>query len=225
MRLLIWGCGGHGKVVGDLVRACGHDLVGYVDSDVRRMGQVVEPGGGRLVLTEDELLVAVANRKLPAGSSAVAVAIGRNALRLECARRLGPFLAPPLVHPRAVVSPGARLGVGTVVLAGTVVNSAAFVGEAVILNTACVIEHDCIIEDGVHVSPGAVLAGGVTLGKCAWIGAGAVVIPGVHIGANAVVGAGGVVLRNVDDAVTVVGVPAKPLSGQTLGGVPSSMES
>lgn len=220
-RILVWGCGGHGKVVGDLVRACGHELVGYVDADRSRLGQVVDTGGGRLVSTQDELLAALEQGVLPHNATVVALALGDNALRFECARRLGGFIAPPLVHPRSAASPGALLGEGSVVMAGAVVNPAANVGMAAILNSACVVEHDCVLGPAAHVSPGAVLAGAVTVGACSWIGAGAVVIQGVRIGIRAIVGAGAVVLRDVPDDVTVAGVPARVLPADTRRQPPS----
>ncbi|MBX6332487.1 MAG: acetyltransferase, partial [Gemmatimonadaceae bacterium] len=32
-RVLVWGAGGHGKVVADLIRLTGHHLVGFADRD------------------------------------------------------------------------------------------------------------------------------------------------------------------------------------------------
>lgn len=209
-RLLIVGGGGHGKVVADVARACGHEVVGFVDSDPEKLGRVVEPGGARVVLAQEELLaVREAREELPGGATALAIAVGDNAARLQLAQRLAPWPLPVLVHPSAVVSPSARLGDGAVVFACAVVNAEARVGTAGIVNTAAVVEHDCVVGDGAHVSPGAVLAGGVRVGVRAWIGAGAVLIPGVRVGADAVIGAGAVVLRDVPDGVTVAGVPAR----------------
>ena len=44
-----------------------------------------------------------------------------------------------------------------------------------------------------------------------WIGAGAIILGGVTIGRGAVVGAGAVVTKDVPDGATVVGVPARRL--------------
>jgi len=211
-RLLVWGGGGHGKVVADLVRACGGELAGYLDSDPAKLGRVVEPGGGRVVLTPGDLRDASGEIRRPDGVDGFALAVGDNRLRWECRLALTGLPLPALVHPAAVVSPSARLGDGTVVFAGAVLNAAARLGEAVIVNTAAVIEHDCDLDDAVHVSPGAVLAGGVKVGAHAWIGAGATVIQGVRVGAGAVIGAGAVVIGDVPDGARVVGVPARPIA-------------
>ena len=51
---------------------------------------------------------------------------------------------------------------------------------------------------------------GPTIEDYARIGMGASILPGVRIGRRAVVGAGSVVTRDVDDGVTVTGIPARP---------------
>lgn len=53
--------------------------------------------------------------------------------------------------------------------------------------------------------------GDVVIESGAFIGAHAVIFPGVRIGRGAVVGAGAVVTKDVENDITVVGVPAKPL--------------
>lgn len=203
-RILIFGAGGHGKVVADLIRALGHEVAGFVDQD--GLGRQAEPGGGVVIALQDEIL----------GEGTVAcatVAIGNNRVRLELLERLRGlgYALPALIHPSATMSPSASIGAGTHVLAGVVVNAAAQIGSGVILNTSAVIEHDCVLHDGVHVSPGAVLAGEVEVGPGAWIGAGAVVINRVKVGAGATVGAGAVVIRDVPQNTTVVGNPARAI--------------
>lgn len=207
--LLVWGGGGHGRVVADLVRAAGYAVAGFVDRDPARLGQVVEPGGGRVAVAESEFLREARTGRCSLGALGITLGIGDNAARAECLRRVPRLAAPALVHPTAFVSPSARLGRAAVVLPLAVVHSAAELGDAVIVNTGAIVEHDCVLGEGVHVSPGAVLAGGVRAGPGAWIGAGAVVIQGVRVGSGATVGAGTVVIRDVEDGVTVVGNPAR----------------
>ena len=210
LRLLVLGGGGHGKVVADVLRAAGHVLVGFADRRPELVGTVVEPGGGVVVATADELLAAIASGgPLPGGADAVALGVGDNALRLRALDALGSAAAPPIAHPSAVLSPSAALGVGTMVMPRVVVNAAARVGGGVILNTGAVVEHDCVVGDGAHISPNATLTGAAHVGARSWVGAGAVVLPGVRVGSDARVGAGAVVTRAVPDGATVMGVPAR----------------
>lgn len=209
--LLVWGGGGHGRVVADLVRASGFAVAGFVDRDPARLGETVDPGGGRVVATEELFLHEVAAGRCPNEAEGITLAVGDNRARQECLRRVPGLFVPALVHPTAFVSPSARLGRGTVVLPLAAVNAAAHLGDAVIVNTAAVVEHDCVLGDAVHVSPGAVLAGGVRVGERSWVGAGAAVVRGVRVGRDVVVGAGAVVIRDVPDGTTVVGNPARPI--------------
>jgi sugar O-acyltransferase (sialic acid O-acetyltransferase NeuD family) len=211
-RLLVWGAGGHGKVVADLIRACGCELVGFIDGDAAKLGQVVEPAGGRVIAGQDQLRDRLeAGCELPGGATAIVSAIGNNTLRLATLQASGTRVSRALLHPSAMTSESVEFGSGTVVFAGAVVNAAVQVGCGVIVNSAAVVEHDCVIEDGVHISPGAILAGGVIVGARSWIGAGAVVIGECRIGSDVTVGAGAVVLRDVPDGDTVVGSPARSI--------------
>jgi sugar O-acyltransferase (sialic acid O-acetyltransferase NeuD family) len=197
---LVWGRGGHGRVVAELIGAAGGWCVGFADH---------APAGDQCV-SEDDLITALnSGSPLPFGASHVALGIGNNAARLHAWHQVPAAHGSLLVHPTAFVAASARIGAGTVVLPRAVVHTDASVGEAVIVNSGAIIEHDCRIGDGSHLSPGAVLAGGVTVGARAWIGAGAVVLPGVVIESDAVVGAGAVVTRAVPMGVTVVGNPAR----------------
>lgn len=213
-ELLVWGGGGHGRVVADLVRAAGYTLAGFVDRDPGRLGSTVEPGGGRVVATEEAFLREVETGGCSRLAQGITLGIGDNAARVGCLRRVPHLHAPCLVHPAAVVSPSARLGRATVVLPLALVHSAARLGDAVIVNSGAIVEHDCVLEEGVHVSPGAVLAGGVHVAPLAWIGAAAVVIQGVRVGRGARVGAGAVVIRDVADGATVVGNPARVIRSE-----------
>ena len=210
--VLIWGAGGHGKVVADLVRAAGHSVAGYADVDQTKWGTVAEPGGATVVISEADLVQLLDHGgSLPCRATAIALALGDNDTRLLSAKRAARALMPALIHPAATVSDSAQLGAGTVVFAGAVVNAAAVIGSAAIINTAAVVEHDCTVGDGAHIAPGAMLTGGVSVGQSTLVGARAVVLPGVTIEADALIGAGSVVVGDVRAGMVVAGVPARVL--------------
>ncbi|HXE60068.1 MAG TPA: acetyltransferase [Gemmatimonadaceae bacterium] len=210
--VLIWGAGGHGKVVADLVRSAGHSVAGYADLDQGKQSAQVEPGGAKVVISQADLVQLLdQGGALPCRATQVVLGLGDNDARMRAASRAGRALMQPLVHPAATVSESAKLGAGTVVFAGAVVNAAATIGIGVVINSAAVVEHDCTIGDGAHIAPGAVLTGGVSVGRGTLVGARAVVLPGIAIGDDAMVGAGAVVTGDVPAGAVVAGVPARVL--------------
>lgn len=200
--LVIFGAGGHGRVVADAARAAGLELLGFLDD----AGPAAAPPGG---MVPDAPLLDVADPRLKA--AVFIVAIGDNGTRLRIARRLageGRTLQPVL-HPDATVSPGAALGGGVYVGARAVIGPGASVDTGAIINTAAVVEHDGRVGAGAHVAPGAVLGGGVHVGEIALVGLGSRVLPGRRIGTGAVLGAGAVLTRDAEAGRTYTGVPAR----------------
>jgi sugar O-acyltransferase (sialic acid O-acetyltransferase NeuD family) len=204
-RLLIWGAGGHAKVVAEIARLSGRlQVSAFIDElDPTRAN---EPFCGATVRG----LQAFASARRD-GITAAVVAIGDCQARLERALRLATagYRLVTLIHPTAIVAEDVTIGDGTVIAAGAILSPAVMIGRAVIINTGAIIDHECAIADGAHVSPGARLAGGVRVGGGAWVGIGATVIDKVRIGEGAIVGAGSVVLRDVPPHVVVHGIPAK----------------
>jgi sugar O-acyltransferase (sialic acid O-acetyltransferase NeuD family) len=207
MRLLIWGAGGHAKVVADVARASGWEVVAFLDDDPSKQGQLFY---GALVRGSQSLTPSPSPGGRGGPELSVFVAVGNNAVR---ERLLAELVAsgqsvPNLIDPSARVSPTAFLGPGTVVMAGAVVQADAQIGRGGIINTGASVDHDCRLGICVHVAPGARLTGCVEVGDRTLIGAGAVVVPQIRIGADNTVGAGAVVIRNSQPGQVLVGVPA-----------------
>jgi sugar O-acyltransferase (sialic acid O-acetyltransferase NeuD family) len=204
-RVVVYGAGGHGKVVADVLLAGRrYQVLGFIDDDASRAGTAILglPVLGTAAWLEREGRLA---------SIAVALGVGANEARRAVAERCVEWGTPLIVavHPRAVVAPSARLGAGTVVMAGAVINPDARVGRGTIVNTGAVVEHDVVVGDWAHLSPNATTGGTARIGASVHLGLGSVVLPGVSVGEGAVVGAGAVVVRDVPRGVTVVGVPAR----------------
>jgi UDP-perosamine 4-acetyltransferase len=201
--IVVWGGGGHGHVVIDLLRAIGGwNIAGVVDN-LNPPGTLIM---GVPVLGDAALLPSLRKQ----GIDNLVVAIGDCAARtrmLDQAVSMG-FQTPTLIHPSCVLSPSAAIGTACVLCAGGIVGPQSQLGAGVILNTRASVDHDNRIGDCTHVAPGAVVCGFVTVGRESWIGAGAVVRDHLSIGSHVMVGAGAVVLKDVPDGQTVVGNPA-----------------
>ena len=189
--IYLYGAGGHGKVIKEIIEACGGKVGAFVDDNP--------------ALNERAGLPVV--HAVEAGAEMI-VSIGSNKLRKMIAQRLGCRFAVA-IHPSAVVSPSARIGEGTVVMPGAIVNADAVIGRHCIVNTGASVGHDCHLEDFCHVAPHATLCGTVHLGEGVWVGAGAVVNPNIEIGEWTIVGSASAVIGNVESNVTVAGVPAR----------------
>ena len=189
-KIYLYGAGGHGKVIKEIIEAGGGKVEAFVDDNPA----INERAGLPVVHAVEE-------------KSVVIVSIGSNKVRKMIAGRLGCRFGMA-IHPSAIVSPSARIGEGTVVMPGAIVNADAVIGRHCIVNTGASVGHDCHLEDFCHVAPHATLCGTVHLGEGVWIGAGAVVNPNVEIGEWTVVGSASAVIGNVEPNVTVAGVPA-----------------
>ena len=101
------------------------------------------------------------------------------------------------------------IGDGTVVMAGAVINVSAKIGKGCIINTCASVDHDCVIENYVHIAVGAHVAGTSAIGDRTWIGAGATVSNNIRICDDCIIGAGAVVIKDIGQAGTYIGVPAR----------------
>jgi acetyltransferase EpsM len=117
-----------------------------------------------------------------------------------------------LIHPTAVVAPSAVLEPGCVVFPLVVVAARARIGTGTVLNRASLVGHHSVVGPFSFLGPGSNVCGLVTLGEQAYVGAGAIVRDRTRVGDRAVVGMGAVVVGDVPADVTVVGLPAKPVS-------------
>lgn len=203
--LLIFGAGGHAKVVADIARRCRKQIIGFIDNlDSSRAGKKFY--GGTILGGMD------ATKKLRASHTdlEVVVAVGDCKARVKIAdslQKAGLSLIT-LLHPAAVLAPDVKLGKGTIVVAGAILNAGTVIGENVIINTAASVDHDCRVGDGVHIGPGVRLGGNVSIGATSWIGIGAIIKDRISIGKSCVIGAGALVLKDVPDNTVAYGSPA-----------------
>lgn len=204
-RLAILGASGHGKVVADAATLAGWRSVEFYDDRWPALSAL----GPWPVVGDTAALLAAAER-----IEGAVVAIGANTVRLAKQETLvaAGIRIMTIAHPAATISPHASINAGCVLFAGAVVNAFATIGAAGIINSCASVDHDCVLAEGVHVGPGAHLGGAVRIGRATWVGIGVVVRQGIAIGADVTVGAGAAVINDIDDNLTVVGVPARPIT-------------
>lgn len=195
--LVIYGGGGHGKALIDLLRALGdYQLVGVLD-DGMAPGQTVL---GLPILGGSQALAGLYARGLRLAVNAVG-GIGNLAVRVQVFENLrqAGFACPTVVHPTAYVEPSATLAEGVQVFPHAYVGSEARLGYGVIVNTGAIVSHDCMVGDYANLAPGAILAGGVQVGAETLIGMGVTINLRVRIGRRARLGNGATVKADVPE--------------------------
>lgn len=191
--LVLYGAGGHCKVVMDILESCG-----------RRPDLVVDDNP-----VSSEIMSVPCCRPLSGAYDSVIVTIGNCNIRKKIVGQIQVARYEKAIHPSAIISSHSTVGTGSVVMQGAVLQTCASVGRHCIINTNSVVEHDVIVHDFVHVAPGAVICGGSELGECTWLGAGSVVKQGIKIGKNCMIGAGSVVVKDIPDNVVAFGNPCR----------------
>ena len=193
--MLIYGAGGHAKVVRSILTACGEHVKGIFDDHWQR-----------IKLKDCQDVREYTPMFMP--DEALLIAIGHNHDRRRVAEKLHHAFGTA-IHPTAILDPAVCIGQGVVIVHRAIVQADCRIGNHVIINTAAIVDHESMLDDFVHVGPGATLCGGVRVGECTLVGAGSVILPGVCIGRECSIGAGSVVLHDVPDGAIVVGNPAR----------------
>ena len=202
-EIVIYGAGGHAKVIADIVESSGiHTIAGFLDDNKK-------PGTkffGYEILGGIEQVGNI--------SSGI-VAIGDNWTRKVIVNKINiinpEFEFITAIHPNASIGRGVKIGRGTVIMAGAIVNSDASIGDFSIINTKSSVGHDSILGDFVTIAPNATLGGNVRVDECSTLSISSTVLHGKTIGKHTVIGAGSSVVKNVPSFVVSYGTPAKSI--------------
>jgi len=198
-QLKIIGCGGHCKVVLDVLSLLNTKLsISLYDSNPELSGKKVN---GISINCLPELLTSF--------SGPIHIAIGSNKIREKLANLFNSDTSFfTIIHPAAILSRSANIGSGTLITAGSILGPECVIGKGCIINHGAIVDHEVKVGDFSHIAPNSTLGGNVTVGRGVLIGAGAVILPGINIGDEAIVGAGAVVIKDVKSKSIVMGVPA-----------------
>lgn len=211
MEIIIYGSGGHARVVADVIkRTDEHQIVGFIDDTRNENG----------VCMDYPVYNTLCDKHL-GGIVAGIVAVGDNWARAcivnKIIQKIPQFQFVTAVHPSAQIGLGVKIGEGTVVMPGVIINSDTVIGRHCILNTSSSIDHDCKVEDYASIAPGVVLGGNVTIGTGSAIGLGAKIIHRIGIGQNTVIGAGSLVTKSLPDNIVAYGSPCKFVRARNCG--------
>lgn len=135
---LIYGFGGHGKVLAEALVFKTGDAVGiFDDQPINGTPSTIYLGPyNPNIYPELPIIIAVGNNKV------------RMQLSLLIKHRFQNF-----IHPSAQVAQSVTLGKGSVVLQNAVIQANSIIGNHVIVNIGSMIDHDNVIGDFVHIAP------------------------------------------------------------------------
>lgn len=200
------GAAGQAREIEWYLRDLGHECVGFVVSDLERLG----PNDSRERVLGDASWIDAHVGEI----DAFALGIGTPAARLRVSSDLKarhprvPW--PAVIHPSAVIDRAtARIGAGVMIGAASTLTVNVVLEDFCMINFGVTVGHESHVGRGAVINPGANISGGVVVGQGALVGAGAVVLQYRRVGERAAVGSGAVVTKDVASDVTVIGVPAR----------------
>lgn len=193
--LLIYGAGGHGKSLIELIRATNLFPIAGIIDDTKPIGNSIL---NVPVIGRKDHLAALYQKGFRLAINAVG-GIGDISTRIKVFDTLHSvgFSCPTVIHPTAFIEESASLAEGVQIFPHAYIGSDAKVGYGVIVNTGAIVSHDCVLGDYVNLSPGAILAGEVTVGSRTLIGMGVTINLRVQIGEHCRIGNGATIKQDV----------------------------
>lgn len=193
--IIVYGGGGHGKAVIDLLRSLGvYRIMGVLDDGIPP-GELIL---GVPVMGGCDALPGLYAHGFRQAVNAVG-GIGNITVRIKVFEMLAAagFTCPTVVHPTAFIEQSASLSPGVQVFPHAYVGSAARVGYGCIVNTGAIVSHDCILGDYANIAPGALLAGEVQISESVLVGMGVTINLRVNIGEAARLGNNSTIISDV----------------------------
>ena len=200
-RLLVYGLGGHSKVIRMIIKNSLNQTISIIADDARQPKSQFDLN----VIHSSQIA------SFKEDFDTIILAIGSNVNRRRLAEQYSKYNFSIVIDRTAIVAEDTIIGEGTVIMPGCIINPSVEIGKHCIINSGAIVEHDCIVGKYSHISPGAVLTGGVKVGQSVHIGANATVLPGLKIGDNTIIGAGSVVTKDVSENSVMVGNPIQEL--------------
>jgi acetyltransferase EpsM len=146
---VIYGGGGHARVIGDAIKLSGDNLIAYFDDNKDLSSKHIIP-----VFPYHESVEQKAN---------IVIGIGNNEVRRNISKYIVHEFGT-VIHPKAIIATDVVIGEGSIILAGAVVQSGVIIGKHVVVNANVTIDHDAVIGDFCSIYPNSYIGGGAKIG-------------------------------------------------------------
>ena len=187
---VLLGAGGHAKVVLDILKDNGLQILGVCDPDLH--SKALANWRGVPVLGDDSFV-----KRIDPNEIFLANGIGvtkSNKIREKVYAdfiKLG-FVFPALIHSSAWVSPWVTFEDGVQIMAGAVIQADVTIGRNSIVNTGAKVDHDSNVGANTHIAPGVTICGNVLIGDLSFIGSNSCVLEGAVIDRSSFISANSV---------------------------------
>lgn len=196
--ILIYGCGGQGRNVADVILFNDPDsrLV-FVDANARDGETIL----GFNVIKNISMLSTSEYKCI--------VAIGNNAERKRIFDTLSTEKIIAVVSKNTYIGHRSTIGTGSYVGQQCTIGPEVEIGKNSLIGSTSMIGHETKMGDHCMLAPHATIAGRSKIGDLVFIGANATVIDNINICSNTIIGAGTTVLQDIVVPGTYVGTPAR----------------
>lgn len=215
-KIIIFGCGGHTKIVLDCIKlGKNYTPIGFIDEKnhdlaiskkIKYLGSL-KNFNNIIKGHEPHNLLGV-------------VAIGSNIVRRKIVSKINKlnnkFKWANIIHPSAVISETAKIGTGNMILAGSIICSETKIHNHVSINTGTYIDHNNVFFDFSSTGPGVVTGGNVKVGAQSFLGIGCAIRHNITIGSNTVIGGQSFVCKNCKSDSLYYGIPTKRIKKRSL---------
>lgn len=206
MILGIYGTGGNGREVFDIIQLCknsGYEKIVFID-DTKNDTSFLDCE----LYDFSNLIMKYLNFQIE-----IVVAVGEPEIKkiLYNKVRQANYSFATVIHPEAEISPSAKLGRSVVIKKGGIVSCDAILGDAVGLEPYAVVGHDSRVGAFTQLSAFVNIGGFAEIGSMVYIGLSTCVKDRAKVGNNTIVSMASAVIRDLPEEVIAVGNPARPM--------------
>ena len=211
MDFYIIGSGGQAKEVWWLlkdIKKKEHVFKGFIDVKPKQTSIYI--GDKKIDVIDEEVFFkkAATTRK----KTGLAIAIGTPAIIKQVATKFSGMYFPNLIHPTARGHfDTLQIGQGNIIAAGCVLTVNVKLENFNTINSNSVVGHDTVIGNYNVFNPGCIISGCVNIGNGNLFGTNATVLQNLSVGNNSILGAAALLTKNLENNITAIGVPARPM--------------